>query len=410
MLSVPTLFTVFTVNFLAMGLVWTYIMTSYPNFAAARYWTAAAFAAATGTGLSMLRGAVDPWIPIVLGGALLLLASSLGAMGISQFYHRKVAWQPYLTIIAVSVVAIAVFTLWHDDMPIRTLVYSLGQSLTMAMTLPLVLSRRDDGGNPGARMAGAIALLVITVHAVRSGAGLLQIGGAMTLTDFNSFQAVMVLLLVFLSMAWNFGFLLMAIDALRREVADLALVDDLTGVANRRHLLQRLTEQCALSLRTEKPFALLAIDLDGFKEINDGFGHAAGDACLRRFTAMAQTKLRPGDLFARSGGDEFCVVLPATALHEGAIIARRIIEACRDDAAACAPGDIPVAASIGVAQWQPSIGNLPERLIASADQALYRAKKDGKNRYAVCDFATPPLAPEVDAAEAAPVPMRRTVA
>ncbi|MEH2482134.1 diguanylate cyclase (GGDEF)-like protein [Nitrobacteraceae bacterium AZCC 2146] len=410
MLSVPTLFTVFTVNFLAMGLVWTYVMTSYPNFAAARYWTAAAFAAAAGTGMSMLRGAVDPWIPIVLGGTLLLLASSLGAMGISQFYHRKVAWPPYLAIIAVSVVAIAAFTLWHDDMPIRTLVYSLAQSLTMAMTLPLVLSRRADGSNPGARMAGAIALLVIAVHAVRSGAGLLQIGGTMTLTDFNSFQAVMVLLLVFLSMAWNFGFLLMAIDALRREVADLALVDDLTGVANRRHLLQRLTEQCALSLRTEKPFALLAIDLDGFKEINDGFGHAAGDACLRRFTAMAQTKLRPGDLLARSGGDEFCIVLPATGLHEGAVIARRILEACRDNAAACTPGDIPVAASIGVAQWQPSIGNHPERLIASADQALYGAKKDGKNRFAICDLATtPPLAPEIGNAPA-PVQMRRTVA
>ena len=96
---------------------------------------------------------------------------------------------------------------------------------------------------------------------------------------------------MFLSMALNFGFLLMAIDRLRNEVADLALLDDLTGVGNRRHLLQRLTEECARSERSGEPFALLVIDLDGFKAINDTYGHAAGDACLQHFTLMAQTRL-----------------------------------------------------------------------------------------------------------------------
>ena len=87
----------------------------------------------------------------------------------------------------------------------------------------------------------------------------------------------------------------MAMDRLRNEVADLALIDDLTGVGNRRHLLQRLTEECARSERSGEPFALLVIDLDGFKTINDTHGHAAGDACLQHFTLMAQTRLRPGD-------------------------------------------------------------------------------------------------------------------
>ena len=139
-------------------------------------------------------------------------------------------------------------------------------------------------------------------------------------------QSVLILVLMFLSMAWNFGFVLMAMDRLRNEVADLALLDDLTGVGNRRHLLQRLTEECARSERSGEPFSLLVIDLDGFKAINDTHGHAAGDACLQHFTLMAQTRLRPGDMLARTGGDEFCIVLPSSTLREGAMIARRILE------------------------------------------------------------------------------------
>jgi len=229
-------------------------------------------------------------------------------------------------------------------------------------------------------------------YVVRSTAALLEVGGAVELLHFNDLQASLVLILVFLSMALNFGFLMMAIDALRAEVADLALLDDLTGVANRRHFLQRLQEECAVSQRSLKPFALLAIDLDGFKEVNDGFGHAAGDDCLRHFTLMVQARLRPGDLLARTGGDEFCIVLPATTLLEGAIIAHRVLDACREDAAGCVGNEIPIAASIGVAEWTAQIGHYPERLLAAADQALYAAKNEGKNRYALFDPA-PDLAP-----------------
>jgi len=202
--------------------------------------------------------------------------------------------------------------------------------------------------------------------------------------------------LMFLSMAWNFGFLLMAMDRLRNEVADLALMDDLTGVGNRRHLLQRLTEECARSERSNQPFALLVIDLDGFKAINDTHGHAAGDACLQHFTLMVQTRLRTGDLLARTGGDEFCVVLPASTLREGAMIARRIIDVCRDDAAACVGNDVPIAVSIGVAQWTHEVGSFPDRLIAAADHALYVAKKEGRNRHSVYELS-PPLVPEAAA-------------
>jgi diguanylate cyclase (GGDEF)-like protein len=396
MLSVPTLWTVFVINFLALGLVWAYVMRSYPKFDAARFWTAAALAAASGAALSMLRGVVDSQLPLVAGGALLILACCLAAMGIKRFYGQPVSWPAAAAIVALSTAGLTWFMFVQDNMPIRIVIYSLGQSIPIAMTLKLVLARRDGRDNPGARLAGIIAILILAIHVIRCTCALLNIGGGVSMVSFNGLQAALILVLVFLSMAWNFGFLLMAIDRLRNEVADLALLDDLTGVGNRRHLVQRLAEECARSERSGEPFALLAIDLDGFKGINDTNGHATGDACLQHFTLMAQTRLRPGDMLARSGGDEFCVVLPASTLREGAMIARRILEVCRADAAACTGADVPVAVSIGVAQWTREIGAFPEQLIAAADQALYAAKNEGKNRHAVYDHA-PPLSPGYEA-------------
>ena len=280
-------------------------------------------------------------------------------------------------------------------MPMRIFIYSLAQSLPMAMTLKLLLSPISGRVNPGARLAGIVAILIIAIYVIRGVGALLHIGGEFSFMRFNPVQSALILLLVFLSMAWNFGFLLMAMDRLRNEVADLALLDDLTGVGNRRHLLQRLIEECASSERTSEPFALLVIDLDGFKEINDTHGHAAGDACLQHFTLMAQTRLRPGDMLARTGGDEFCIVLPSSTLREGAMIARRVLEVCREDAEQCIGDDIPISVSIGVAQWTREMGAFPDRLIAAADHALYDAKKDGRNCFATYDPA-PPLAPGIE--------------
>jgi diguanylate cyclase (GGDEF)-like protein len=388
MLSVPTLWTVFVINFLAVGLIWAYVMRSYPNLDAARFWAASCFSAAAGAMLAMLRlVAASSLLPLLAGGVVMIFAACLAAMGVRRFYGQQVSWRSTFLITGLSGAGLIFFIAFHDSLPMRVLVFSIGQSLPLALVLKLLLLPQQGRVNPGARLAGIVALVMIAIYAVRAGGNLFGVDFAFT--QANLAHAVLTLALIFLSMAFNFGFVLMAMDRLRNEVADLALLDDLTGVGNRRHLLQRLSEECARSERNGEPFALLVIDLDGFKAVNDTHGHAAGDACLQHFTLMAQTRLRPGDMLARTGGDEFCIVLPSSTLREGAMIARRVLEVCRSDASACAGNDIPIAVSIGVAQWTRETGTFPDRLIAAADHALYVAKKEGKNRYAVYEPAPP---------------------
>src|ERR1700682_3100090 len=377
MLSVPTLWTAYVVNFLALGLVWAYVARSYPKFEAARFWTGSAFVASGGAALAMLRMFTDSLLPLLVASIVLIFAVCLGAMGVKRFYDQPVSWRCTAAITGLSFAGLTFFIAGYDSPAMRLLIYSLGQCLPLALTLKLLLSPQYGRSSPGARLAATVAILIIAIYVVRAASNLLpvSVSAGLTFAQFSPLQSALVLLLMFLSMAWNFGCLLMAMDRLRSEVADLALLDDLTGVGNRRHLLQRLTEECAKSERSGEPFALLVIDLDGFKAINDTHGHAAGDACLQHFTLMAQTRLRPGDLLARTGGAEFCVLLPASTLREGAMMARRGVGGGRAEADACVGEEIPISLSIGVAQWSRETGPHLDRLMAAADHALYAAKK-----------------------------------
>jgi diguanylate cyclase (GGDEF)-like protein len=393
MLSVPTLWTVLVINFLSLGLIWAYVQRTYPSFEAARYWTGSAFMCATAAAVAMLRGIFDEsLLPLLAAGTIMVLATCLATMGIQCFYEKRVDWNRTAIITMTAFAGMWFFIYVNDSAPARLTIFTVAQALPLVLSLKMLLSPPDGRKNAGAQLAGIVVILIVTIYSLRLMAGLSGAAGGFSFTHYGQFQSLLTLTLVFLSMAVNFGFLLMAIDRLRSEVADLALMDDLTGVANRRHLLQRLTEECARSERSDDPFSLLVIDLDGFKSINDTHGHAAGDACLQHFTLMAQTRLRPGDLLARAGGDEFSIVLPSSTLREAVLIARRLLEVCRADAAECAGTDIPISVSIGVAQWTRAMGAFPDRLIAAADHALYEAKRDGRNRFAAYD-PSPPLVP-----------------
>ncbi|AUH50502.1 diguanylate cyclase response regulator [Chromobacterium sp. ATCC 53434] len=161
----------------------------------------------------------------------------------------------------------------------------------------------------------------------------------------------------------------------------IALVDGLTGVANRRRfdeVLQADWLQCA---RLQQPISLLMIDVDHFKRFNDRYGHQAGDDCLRRVAqAIKQSARRPHDLTARYGGEEFACILPDTDGAAG--VAHAVLTAIRELAIPHAASDVAevVTASLGVATVVASHESTPQALIEEADRQLYQAKRQGRAR------------------------------
>jgi diguanylate cyclase (GGDEF)-like protein len=167
------------------------------------------------------------------------------------------------------------------------------------------------------------------------------------------------------------------------QLAELATHDMLTGLINRRHLMTELAQALQRAQRRGWVVALMFIDLDGFKEINDTLGHAAGDQVLKEVAARVGRHVRKEDAMARLGGDEFVILLSDVNTQEGAA---RVAEAALDELRQIAEIDgypVRISASIGISSVRGANGvdALPEALLNQADHAMYQAKQQGKNRY-----------------------------
>lgn len=161
-----------------------------------------------------------------------------------------------------------------------------------------------------------------------------------------------------------------------RELESQANTDPLTGLDNLRSLQRSLGRMIDVHRRYRRPFALLLIDLDGLKRINDAHGHAAGDRVLIQVGLSLRRSVRSVDVAARLGGDEFCVLAPEQDLCAGAMLAERLAGAVR--AEVVSPEGPPVGVSIGVTAC-PEHGDEGDVLIDVADRAMYRAKAGGEN-------------------------------
>lgn len=171
------------------------------------------------------------------------------------------------------------------------------------------------------------------------------------------------------------------------ELSAMTLNDALTGIANRRNFDQTMRREWNRAMRNGRPLALLMIDADHFKAYNDRYGHLLGDDCLKSIASvLAGAVRRAGDLVARYGGEEFAAILPDLPADKAAIVAERMRAAVLESVIAHEGNDGGVVSvSIGVASMVPGRGSESKSLLKLADEALYRAKHDGRNRVTVLE-------------------------
>jgi diguanylate cyclase (GGDEF)-like protein len=183
-----------------------------------------------------------------------------------------------------------------------------------------------------------------------------------------------------LGIALLFGFSSTVVDQVRtnERLLTLAMTDPLTGILNRRHFLSASTAELSRVKRYGFPLTLLMIDIDNFKSVNDTYGHGVGDIVIRTIANTCRTALRLPDILARYGGEEFVVTMPQTAEPEAKRVAERLRESLSEAEIDTKDGKLRVTVSIGLAQWITSDNSI-EDTIERADQALYAAKRAGKN-------------------------------
>jgi diguanylate cyclase (GGDEF)-like protein len=171
------------------------------------------------------------------------------------------------------------------------------------------------------------------------------------------------------------------------ELERQAHIDYLTGLANRGRFMELAEAEEARAARYGNPFAVLLLDVDHFKSINDRHGHKAGDAVLRALGAILRKTLREVDIIGRIGGEEFAALLPETDAIRAPEVAERVRRAIADSEMPAGDGEpLHVTVSIGVVATKENVGSI-DKLLGQADTALYLAKNSGRNRVSVAQAA-----------------------
>lgn len=264
----------------------------------------------------------------------------------------------------------------HDQWPLTGRGDSITeQSMTTGIIAVVPDLKRDTGNNDGLLTREGIASMVC-IPLTHQDHPL----GVLYLYDFvpREFTSRQLDLMALLS-----SFAVMAINnaSLHARTRQMAITDALTGLHNNRYFKQVFPQEMARARRYAKPLALIMIDIDNFKKINDTYGHPRGDQVLQSLGKVLSTSLRASDYSFRYGGEEFAVILPETRLEGAFLVAEALRERVKEMVAALKTGGASqaVTISLGVASY-PADCSSPELLLRHADHCLYRAKQEGKDR------------------------------
>ena len=342
-------------------------------------WAAALLVNAIAHLLLMLRGQVPDVLSVVVGNLLLSCALAGLIAAIYQFQGRPVRWL-WLSVPPVLIAGLVMAFI--DSFSARVGFVGLLLGLQATWALVAVLERRHAIVGRGLwLLAGGLGLdaLVLGVRALLAvsmpGAvtSMLQGSAVQTLTFLGSFSVVLIS---------SMGFVFMSRDRADESNRILAALDPLTGVANRRSLIAALDRDVARAVRMRESIALMMVDIDHFKDVNDQYGHPVGDQVLCNVVNVLRKRVRAQDLVGRYGGEEFMVLLPDTSLAGAEQLAHELCQAVaqsRCQVNGVAGDGLAVTVSIGVFGGYLEPTDNWDMLIAAADRALYQAKNNGRN-------------------------------
>ena len=324
-------------------------------------WWAWAMVAQTLTFLLLgLRGQISDWLSVVLANTLMVATFALFSEGLCEFQQRRprrwLIWAPVLLLLVAQ-------PLLFDEQRFRPLLSNAVMVFQALVLLQLILSGRRERPGRGQYFVAAGFILIVLALLLRLTAQILGQVDLRQVTASNPVHAVSLLMATLIIVIVAMGLVLMSkerADALNRN---LALQDELTGLHNRRSIQRLLDQQLAMLARGQRPLAVLMIDVDHFKRINDTHGHLSGDLALREIGAC---------LLAR---------LPDTGVGGARTLAEQLRRAVEQRQVVSLVGkQMPLTVSIGLYTRVPDDEATREEVIAAADQALYQAKQNGRNR------------------------------
>ena len=349
-----------------------------------RLWGAAMALISVGWMFIDARGSIPDTLSVILANTLFSASISLELAAVHEY--RGLAWPRWQCVVPVLATILLFSVIPLDDLRDHLLVSSIiyGSQFSM-LAIALYNDASSRGGHAWRLLFGAtvIMLPILVLRGLMAHFSHLEFADVQSPFMLNPVQLGAYICVMTTITLGSLGFILMTKERADREIQHLALTDPLTRILNRRAFLDQAAHELSFSRRHRIPVALIMLDVDHFKRINDRHGHLVGDDVLIELSRLLTIHLRMQDILGRYGGEEFCILLPGTDGTGARTVAESLRLVVESTAFAPACGGISVTISLGAAVFDTDDANADAnltRLFEDADAALYQAKRQGRNR------------------------------